>query len=993
METHLLARELNFEEKARRSFPVEPVSIQVADAQGVPVVGAEVTVFHEETGFLETHRTGAGGFWRGPLLPGPWIFVATKVFPPPPVDPTSTDIPPTRMMYVISQEVVEGPSEFVMLPGPVATPLRFENEEGVPLDFDRMWLAPKVFADPLRYADVARRSRDAFVLDVKQALSSSGVSLEASPEVIYEIAAYREPGVIPGAMLMTRTLCGAEPVSLTLDPGKLALIEWSSAEALGGTDQLDVTVSLPQAIRTTHSITVRGRRAMYVPPGLVRTTLSYETETEESIAFAPHQVTVGPGQRLDLTPKAPLGFQPCMVRSGDDLQIWLAIHDRLGRVIMDLGARGLAKAAYRGRLLFEKDIAGLRFQFPAGMDDVDIDAVIFAAKVEIGGKEYKWQAPATERERFQGDQAEVVAPKILESHARPYLEISRKSLVGSKKVMGLAKNLQRISNIFEVFLPPDVGGLGGGGRIMLDLRDLIRFASTTDPLPGAYRHEFGHNLGFGHDPYMFIATSGIGIDEELFGHLGFRMMQGRSIARTLRYLDRERPDPATPWEPNGDVFATIGLLRGQDLHEKMFAQRKAYGRVLNEMGLSVIERIATQYSYAAKENLAWIFRAFGWPVLDERVMMGFLAIERQELVKAKRLPKAFDGVRIRDWWVQGPFTIRGRGRRSPQPPPEKPGAPGQPGEGKTPELPPEPEWKYLAWREEFISLPEGPHETDTLGYRFFHRLVAKERMEVLLVCGSDVQLDLLVNGQTLSRIHASPQYRQPRHDDYRLGEWAESAIPVTLEKGENFIEAIAIQPPGSKGFFLEIADYKGKVPRGMIKLVGHGPETAVAPKKKPKPEILDAIPPVHNPSFEDGKGYARPWIMGPVEPRRAVKWDRPLDGVRGDRCLQLKLGAPAVGAAIQRVVFEPNSEWVLQGAMKTEDLRGKDAEAYICVFLQDPYGDGLARTEPLGMGSSKWRVVETKFFPRKRRIAYVGCVVKAEGGTVWFDEVRLVRKK
>ena len=108
--------------------------------------------------------------------------------------------------------------------------------------------------------------------------------------------------------------------------------------------------------------------------------------------------------------------------------------------------------------------------------------------------------------------------------------------------------------------------------------------------------------------------------------------------------------------------------------------------------------------------------------------------------------------------------------------------------------------------------------------------------------------------------------------------------------------------------------------------------------------------------------------------------------------LELTANGSTRGALIQRIILEPGAEYVLSGAMKSVDLSGKDCEAYICLFLQDPFGGHLARTEPMKAGTTRWLGFNTKFYPRKRRVAYIGCVLVGSGGTVWFDEVRLTRK-
>jgi hypothetical protein len=276
-------------------------------------------------------------------------------------------------------------------------------------------------------------------------------------------------------------------------------------------------------------------------------------------------------------------------------------------------------------------------------------------------------------------------------------------------------------------------------------------------------------------------------------------------------------------------------------------------------------------------------------------------------------------------------------------------------------------------------------------YRLFHRVLAAQDLKALAVCASDVQLDLRVNGQSLGLVRGSPQMRQPRHDDYHLEERMQTVIPISLDRGENFIEIRALQDAGSKGFYMQIAGYDGKDLGGLVRLRAAGPEDD---GRKVKPRLLDPRPPVHNPSFEEGKKHPKPWIGGPMEPRGGIEWRADGRGAaRGDRCLRIGLMRTARGCVIQRVLLEPGARYVLRGAVRTEGLRGKDSKAYICVFLQDPFDHHLAKTEYPRGGSPTWQIQEAPFFPRKRRVAYVGCVVQGDAGTAWFDEVRLTKEK
>ncbi|MCZ6601412.1 MAG: hypothetical protein O6952_00235, partial [Planctomycetota bacterium] len=127
-------------------------------------------------------------------------------------------------------------------------------------------------------------------------------------------------------------------------------------------------------------------------------------------------VDIVAGDELDLTPRLPLTLEPYLIHS-DGLQVWLALRDPVGRVVQSLRGEGMVKAAHRGQLLFEEPISRLKYQYPAGMDDVDIGQVTVAATLRLGEKEMKWVAKAKPFKKLQAQSAEVLAPAALEGHA------------------------------------------------------------------------------------------------------------------------------------------------------------------------------------------------------------------------------------------------------------------------------------------------------------------------------------------------------------------------------------------------------------------------------------------------------------------------------------------------------------------------------------------------------------------------------------------------
>ena len=140
-----------------------------------------------------------------------------------------------------------------------------------------------------------------------------------------------------------------------------------------------------------------------------------------------------------------------------------------------------------------------------------------------------------------------MAPAVLGPRMEALLPEVKRAIDGTLKFLGLPEGLRRIHMDFDIFLPPGVGGTGGGGTINLDVPVLFPYTAGPDFLPGAFRHELGHNLGFGHDPYMLLTDHGV--DEERFSAFGYRMLHLADFQQTLTYLEVDRHAEKSPWRP------------------------------------------------------------------------------------------------------------------------------------------------------------------------------------------------------------------------------------------------------------------------------------------------------------------------------------------------------------------------------------------------------------------------------------------------------------
>jgi hypothetical protein len=573
------------------------------------------------------------------------------------------------------------------------------------------------------------------------------------------------------------------------------------------------------------------------------------------------------------------------------------------------------------------------------------------ARVRIGTERLRGQPAVEQVRRFQMHGTWAVSPSILEDHVDAFLGMVAKSCEAEKRFLGGPPF--PVGMDFQVFLPPGVGGLGGGGMIALELGELLRFTDETDPLPYAFCHELGHNVGFGHDPYMLLAPCGV--EEGTYGPLGFRMANGHELGALFRYLEGKRCRDAGTWTLSPHVFNGLRLLFGPEVHKKMFEARRAYEPALKAAGLSSIERIATQYSIALDQNVAWVFRAYGWPVFDFRVNWGRQAAATRG---AGIEPLHADTAQIaafRRWWVQD--VDGAEGKDSP--------------------------WQAVLWPGDFISLDrDRPASDKERRYRLFTRFTVPQAMIAYLVACSDTALEVRLNGHAVARLDASPQLAQPVHDELMLDK--KRGFPVLLLSGENTIEIDALEPPGSRGFLIGLCDGGGRPVAARGKADGPDNEDLVAELK-----VLKPAEPVLNPGFEEGEGASiGAWIAGPMEGGLRPAADT-REFASGRRSLRIDVAGPGAGGVIQRVVVEPGAVYRVRAKIKTDKL---DGDAYVSLFTGD-IGNTIARTEPLRAPAPRFTEIAGRFAAQKRRCVYVCCYVKAKSGTVWFDDVELIREK
>ena len=98
--------------------------------------------------------------------------------------------------------------------------------------------------------------------------------------------------------------------------------------------------------------------------------------------------------------------------------------------------------------------------------------------------------------------------------------------------------------------------------------------------------------------------------------------------------------------------------------------------------------------------------------------------------------------------------------------------------------------------------------------------------------------------------------------------------------------------------------------------------------------------------------------------------------------------------ATQRIDLEPGGKYRIRVWVKTEDLRGVESGATICVEWRDEQGNWLGGLYPSGVkGTGDWTRVEgVARLPAEARDFTLSCYVRrGMTGRAWFDDVQVVR--
>ncbi len=970
----------------REGFPSFPVSIRVMNDVDRPIPGATLTLLHDQFGLIETGSVDKDGRWRGRLHGGAWTAIA---FGAPQDDPAAETVLRTpRACYLIkgfvagSAAAVQGAAANVAAETQVemradqTARVRMLDAEGRGVVMERLTITPHKIAEALRFADVHARCADAFTLSLEAGMLAGALDLLTNKGAAYDLAAFVRPAEGVVGFLHAANFAGEGELPLVFAPAKMARYIFDPATGFGGGKSIQGRITLLEAERQSFRFETEELLTVYAPPGAVRIDMTYVTRNGDRLAFVPRKIDGKPGLLNDCTPRPPFEMG-IFAKVSRGIQIFVAITDGAGQIVAHLGSEGRVKAIKNtGEQLFELPLQAMTFQFPTGLERVNLKEVALEARLRIGTENLRGRPAIEMVQRYTAHGTWAVIPRVLEGNADAFLRMVAKSCEGEKKFLGGPGG--PVGMDFEIFLPPGVGGTGGGGVIQLEIGDLLGFVHETDRLPGAYCHELGHNVGVGHDPYMLLAPTGV--QEGMYGALGYRMANGAGLQAVFKYLDGRRHEDKGGWELGTELFTGMRLIYGGDVHRKMFEAQNAAEKALVAAGLSSIERIATLYSLATGDNVAWLFRAYGWPVFDFRVNWGRqVALTRGKGVEPLNADVAQIAA-LRRYWVQEAGSLESEGAN-----PYAGGEGAPPAGGPAAPAAAEPLWQPVTWPTDFIALDQGrPPSAEDRQYRLFSRIVVPGNVIAYMVAASDVALEIRLNGHAIARLDASPQLAQPVHDELMLDK--KRAFPVLLMAGENVVEVDALQPPGSKGFILGFCGQDGRPLAVKLRLEGPDLEAPPADEKKLKPEA-----PVGNGGFEDGASFPAGWIVGPGEPQGgvvpALDAENPAGGARS---LRMTVNRPGTGAFMQRVVLEPGAVYKIKARLRADAKF--DGDAFVSLFVGE-VNSPITRTEPVKQIGPRWIEVQGRFAAAKRRVVYVCCFVKAKAGVVWFDDVELVREK
>ncbi len=944
-----IAREREREEWVRDQFQLRPIEIQVVDENGQPIEAANLMLLSSDTlGVLEG-RTDADGRWKTMAIPGGWTVVAQGEIEDE-VDPDApTQVSRLQRYYLLQGTIADGENSLILAPQK-NTVISVQDVNGKGLQVNQMWITPESVAQAFTTERVAREVAGRGRLESQRTLSSGRFRLLLSGDPV-DICVQGQTASAEPFLMRNRTGGDRDLVLITVVPEKMGRLQYTAESAFGGASDGTVEVVSIDGFRERFTLDTKDARTAWVIPGTYRLDVRSKLPGRETSRFLPYRTELKTGQRHDLEPRAPWTQILHYERKGKNIQMRLSLSDGGGRVLeKSPGKKGsLAAVDQRGQVLIERKIGPMRWQEPETLRRVDLDKIQIQIDVPYGNSAIRGLATPETPVTINDSGSSATGPSVFSARMKAMMPEVARSLRGCKEHLGCADGVLRLLMDFDIFLPPGVGGLGGGGVIVLDAAVLHEYTGIGDILPGAYTHELGHNIGFGHDPYMLLADCGV--DEGIYGELGYRLLNASAFQNTLNWLLNHESDRRTPWQPNPSVFAALRFFHGTGVHHKMFTERRSSEQTLRLHGLSSIERIAALYSLALGKNIAWIFRANGWPVFDDRVDLGGSSVKFAKSHPKQLNYNRLDGSIINGWWVRGPVE----------------------GNDKNKDLAP---WRRIVWPTPFTDLSSGEIPiSKNRRWLLFRRIAVREDLDARLAIATDIKMQVKINGADVGFIDASAQMSQPMHDELMLNN--KKPFPIKLLAGENIIEVAATQLVGTRGFRIEVMTPDGTpVPLGVL---DEGPQGENLTEIIDRP---DSHQPLINGSF-DAAGYLDGWIAGEVDPGGSIRFSEETEGlpIEGS-ALKGEVVDPGAGGIIQRIVVTPGKRYRVTALVKAENFQGEA----LLGFFTGRLGSWTSRSKPIRRDTD-WTRISFEWSPGLSRTTYIACYLKGLSGTVWFDHI------
>ncbi len=948
-EAIVIAREREREEWVREQFQLHPIEVKVIDDDGKPIAGARVMLLSNDSLGVMEGTTDGDGSWTGMAIPGSWTVIAHGEIEEE-IDPDTQTIVVRLPRLFILQGTLAASKETVTLAPKKSTVIAVQDREGKGLQVERVWVTPEPVAQAYTTERVARELGSRGRLESSRSIPAGRfrLLLAGLPVDVCVIGRTTEGEPF---LLRNRTGGDRDEVPMILVPERMGRLQYTYDSAFGGAGDGTVEVVSVDGFRERFTLDTSETRRAWVMPGTYRLDVRSSLPGGQSSRFLPYRRSLAPGERHDLEPRSPWTPILHFERKDKDIQMRLSISDAGGRVLEKVPGKNGSLAAIdrNGRVVIERKLGTLRWQEPETLQRVDLDKLSIQVDVPFGDSAIRGIAKSETPITINDAGSSASGPSVFKARMKSMMPEVKRSLQGCRDHLGSADGVMRLFMDFDIFLPPGVGGLGGGGVIVLDAAVLHEYTGVGDILPGAFTHELGHNIGFGHDPYMLLANCGV--DEGIYGELGYRLLNARAFQRTLDWLLERNSDRKSSWQPNPSVFAALRFFHGLGVHHKMFTERRASEQTLNLHGLSSIERIAALYSIALGKNVAWIFRANGWPVFDERVDLGGTAVKFTRTHPRQLNYNRLDGTIINGWWVRGPVE----------------------GDDTAPDP-----WKRLVWPTPFTDLSsQQPPGSKNRRWLLFRRIAIGEDIDARLAIAADVKMQVKVNGSHIGFIDASAQMSQPMHDELMLNN--KKPFPVRLLAGENIIEVAVTQLVGTRGFRLELMSAEGTpIPVGVL---DEGPDGEDLSEEISR---IEAHQPLINGSFE-AEGYLDGWIRGEIDPGGSIRFVRETENLVADSsALKAELREPGAGGIIQRIVVTPGKKYRVTALIKAEGFQG---EALVG-FFTGRLGSWNSRSKPLRRDTA-WTRISFDWSPGTSRTTYIACYLKGQTGTVWFDQIEM----